>query len=392
MNPLRHSYMAFRSALDILSLRSLAPLKQPCYKENKGALSILADHIIGVARHGAVERGYWMYNFHKKPRKEQKAYIDYVSFMSKRNELNMHPKVTFTTGEKFNYICLLRDKFLFGRLLSQLGFPVAEDILLLDGKNSELKEIHNLNTASRSLDCIVDYEFDAFCKIVSGECGRGVFKLACRDGRLSGEVSSVDELKSLIGKSMFILQKRLTQHNEINRIYPRSINTIRLITCMSADGHTVTPLPAVIRFGANGNVVDNWAAGGLIVAIDEKGYLKGNGIYEFPVNGVIETAVHPDTKIRFDGIKIPFYDKAIETACNLHRYIYGIPCIGWDIAITENGVAFIEGNDNFEITLNQAAHGGLKNKWIESIGVIPPRKLIDIQAHTFSNLCMTQAA
>lgn len=176
------------------------------------------------------------------------------------------------------------------------------------------------------------------------------------------------ELKQVIGDSLCVLQNRLYQHESLNKIYAKSINTMRLITCRKEDGK-VSSLPAVLRFGANGNTVDNWAAGGLIVGVDKNGVLFGNGYYEFPIEDRIECEVHPDTGIRFAGIDVPFYKEAVNMACELHSYLYGIPCIGWDIAFTPDGPVFIEGNDNFEITLNQCAHGGLKKEWLQSIGI-----------------------
>ena len=42
-----------------------------------------------------------------------------------------------------------------------------------------------------------------------------------------------------------------------------------------------------------------------------------------------------------------------------------IHSIGWDIAFTENGPIFIEGNDNWEITGIQATNGGMKELFQE---------------------------
>lgn len=44
--------------------------------------------------------------------------------------------------------------------------------------------------------------------------------------------------------------------------------------------------------------------------------------------------------------------EAIEVVIKAHREFHGIRSIGWDVAITENGPCFIEGNDNWEISLN----------------------------------------
>ena len=61
------------------------------------------------------------------------------------------------------------------------------------------------------------------------------------------------------------------------------------------------------------------------------------------------------------------YREAVELACRAHRSLYGIRTIGWDVAISDNGPVFIEGNDNWEISLNQACDRPLRKDWEEVI-------------------------
>ena len=51
---------------------------------------------------------------------------------------------------------------------------------------------------------------------------------------------------------------------------------------------------------------------------------------------------------------------------SFHQKISYIWSIGWDVAITPDGPLFIEGNDNWEITLHQTENG-LKERWNEFI-------------------------
>ena len=110
-----------------------------------------------------------------------------------------------------------------------------------------------------------------------------------------------------------------------------------------------------------GSSVDNWAKGGVFVGIDmENGRLMDIGFLK-PKYGT-SVKEHPDTKIKFSGYQIPFYKEAEEMAARLHKYLYRCHSVGWDIAITENGPMFIEGNGWWEISLIQAVHGGLKKQ------------------------------
>ena len=74
------------------------------------------------------------------------------------------------------------------------------------------------------------------------------------------------------------------------------------------------------------------------------------------------TQEHPDTQIKFKGFEIPFYKEAEALAIKLHHYLYRCHSIGWDIAITEKGPVFIEGNGWWEISMPQAVHGGLRKE------------------------------
>ena len=57
----------------------------------------------------------------------------------------------------------------------------------------------------------------------------------------------------------------------------------------------------------------------------------------------------------------------MKLACRDHRRFYGIRTIGWDVANSNNGLVFIEGNDNWEISLNQACDTPLRKDWKEVI-------------------------
>lgn len=361
MHPLRKAYTFGRSLIDVLTLRTIKEAGNPAFQPNKGKSGIWLDHLQEVFSQGTVERGYWMYGFYNKTRSEQEGYMPYLPFMIGRNDRNLHPNVTYSNGERFNYLCLLRDKFIFQQLIQSLGFPIPRQLFLIDaGRGVILSGLSG--DKEQPVEKILDHDFSGYFKIVSGECGGGVFKVDCTDGKLSGDVSSLDELKSLMGKGIFIVQETITQHPALSALYPGSVNTIRLITYRNDCGD-VSNLPAVLRVGAHGMKVDNWAQGGLAIWINNDGLLKGEGHYEWPVNGKMTETKHPDTGIVFDGYPIPYLTEAVSQASRLHRLVYGVPFIGWDIAITSEGPVFIEGNDNFEISLIQAACGGLKPLW-----------------------------
>jgi hypothetical protein len=202
---------------------------------------------------------------------------------------------------------------------------------------------------------------DAFAKPSDGQLGNGIFSLKIMQNKISidGKETSKDEVLNLLLSADYLIQERITQHPQISLLNSSTINSIRLQTVMDKDGN-VHSFGAGLRIGRKGSSVDNWAKGGVFVGIDmDKGKLKEIGFLK-PQYGT-SVKEHPDTKIVFKDYVIPYYKEAEELAVKLHKYMYRCHSVGWDIAITENGPVFIEGNGLWEISLLQAVHGGLKN-------------------------------
>lgn len=181
---------------------------------------------------------------------------------------------------------------------------------------------------------------------------------------------SSDEAQSFLVKILkqenYLVQTLVIQHDQISRLYDKSINTLRLITVYDAEQQQAVPLSAVLRVGAHGNVVDNWAQGGLAIGIDmATGKLHKYGFYKHGFG--TKVTCHPDTLVEFDGYDLPFFQEALQQACDLHKHLHNIVVIGWDIAITPQGPMFIEGNDNMEVSINQETNGGLKKALLKHV-------------------------
>ena len=121
---------------------------------------------------------------------------------------------------------------------------------------------------------------------------------------------------------------------------------------------------AVLRAGTGRRFTDNWNTGGIIVRVDlETGRLAGKGLFK-PTFG-LSTAVHPDTGVPLDGFEIPHLTRAVQLVRELHRFFYGLHSIGWDIAITEDGPIVIEGNDDWDGSLQMALEDRFRERFLE---------------------------
>lgn len=144
-----------------------------------------------------------------------------------------------------------------------------------------------------------------------------------------------------------VVEQFVKQHPDINKITDASLNTIRVVT-ISSNTKPVTPdgkkfdiAYAAFRMGGGTAIVDNFHSGGICAVINkETGEIETDA-----VDGMGKVfAVHPMTKTKIKGFKIPFFKEAldmVEKACT-EREIEGY--LGWDVAISEDGPELIEVN------------------------------------------------
>lgn len=267
--------------------------------------------------------------------------------MKTRNRLNL--------SSPFNSSCLLRNKFYFGVYADAIGLKTPKNIALCRDKKVLLMQEKKIVGTEEFLKSL-ENKCDFFIKGIDGECGAEVFHLTFLDGKfiLGSKPLSIGELKSFLEKGTYIFQERFFQHKVLSSIYPKSVNTIRIVTvCKDSEVHV---LPPVLRIGAMGNEVDNYTRGGVIVEIElETGRLTKFGKRKQGYGEMSE--VHPDTGFRYEGVEIPFWKEVVEQVKYFHKMLFNLHSIGWDVAIAEDGPYFIEGNDNWEIPLVQMTKG-----------------------------------
>lgn len=328
--------------------KMLKVIDSPSYfpeKERKTRLVRFAENTAWLLKYHEANCFYNLYGLDIKEKADADTYVDYLSFMRSRDRANK------TKDCWDNQAVLLRDKHLFYKYMKANGLSVPEVFAVTENGrlfNSEFEEI--------PIDSLSEQK-DYFVKDQKGECGSFVV-----------HVKDFDDFTAKweqIRQRTCIFQKSIKQSREMDVINSGAINTLRIVT-VNKNGK-VYVLSAILRVGTQktGNV-DNWAKGGLAVGVRDDGYLKQFGFYK-PGYG-LKTDVHPDSGVKFSEFKVPQWEEACEAAVRAHRTLHGIGSIGWDIAITDDGPCFIEGNDNWEISLNQGADRGLKKDWLEATG------------------------
>jgi len=330
----------------------------------KSKFRILVDLLWLLLRRQEVEVHYYFYGLDRAGGEKLSAYFTNNEFRKVRDRFNARRIGLSTrkdsTGRSADGSILLRHKLVFSQYLKGLGIPTPEVEACGFGNSLYWFDSGRIT----GLDELQRRDLDVFLKDNQVDMGQRVFPLSSRAGRveLAGEQVQPEDIRRQTGIGQdFMLQRRVKQHPAVAEIHPSSVNTIRMATVATPNGPKV--LRASLRVGAGGDHRDNWSTGGLVIGIDlEAGTLMRYGLYA-PKFGN-RTDQHPDSGVRFLGRSMPFLTEAMEMACLLHRFMWGIGTIGWDIAITPDGPSFIEGNDEYAAQTVQGPAGGMREEFM----------------------------
>ena len=190
-------------------------------------------------------------------------------------------------------------------------------------------------------------------KNVAGNCGKGV-------QIVDSAVTKTEDIIVLARENNLTLaEEYISQHSDLMRLSPSGLNTVRVFTQMVGD--EVVILGTRLRISVN-SIVDNLAAGNMAAVIDEKtGVLTKAAVYSDITKK--PASFHPVTKVAIVGFQVPLWDEALEKVKAIALHNKENRSVGWDIAITDNGVDFIEGNHDWCKLVYQLPDGkGLKTE------------------------------
>ncbi|MCH5319674.1 MAG: hypothetical protein J1E38_08220 [Paramuribaculum sp.] len=320
--------------------------------QEKHKLRIFFDQFINILKFGHVDTFYYLYGLNLKNFRNKKNFVHYNLFSKRRKLLNW--------SSPSNSSVILRNKLYFGIFAKAIGVKTPLNIISINDGN-----ILDLNTSQPiTLDNFIqNYKGTYFCKPLDGECGYGIFKLSLTGEKvlINNVDSTKEELQKLVENKQYIVQTAINQHPIQSSLHKESINTLRLVTVRDLKTQEIKVFPSMLRIGTGKNVVDNTSKGGIAVGFDLKtGRLNEFGLQK-PEFGT-RTNVHPDSGIIFKDYYIPFLNEAVDKAKFFHSFL-DLHSVGWDIAITENGPVFIEGNDRWEINGPQSCNGGLMEEF-----------------------------
>lgn len=241
--------------------------------------------------------------------------------------------------------------------LSSLGLPVSQNLGYISNGLLFIQSIdHKANTERDIITYATSHDVSWFVKPVGLCCGRGAFSLKSVRGNISIDGNLLTDKRSLPIdiQNTYIVETYIEQCSEAAAVYSNSVNTLRIVTVLKEK--KIDIYEVIWRIGCEGKSVDNFSSGGIVLGVDKEGRCKKYGFREIKWGHIYEK--HPDTKVRFEGMHVPFFKEACTLAMKGHGLTHGGSIIAWDIALTTNGPIIVECNEG---TFNSTDMGQIVN-------------------------------
>lgn len=290
------------------------------------------DLITYIAEENKVKKAKVYFDFFLNAATRGIGYVDYL----KGNYINLSNEEKKNYLTKRNYVRLVKylnkrgyqmifhDKIVFNRIFKDY---IGRDFI-------DIREV-----GYKGFKKFVTGKENVFAKKHNSFGGDGVKKV-----NLAGEDLKV-LFNQLYNNKQYLIEDTLIQNEYLDWINPKAVNNVRLVTLLK-DGEVYVVFKT-LRINAGSEEVIS--CHDIYMTLDDEGNVLGN-VVDDECNIYKK---HPVTGFKFKGAKIPHMDKALELVKSAAKLVPEMRWIGWDVAITEDGAAIIEGNNYPSFGLHQ---------------------------------------
>jgi hypothetical protein len=304
----------------------------------------LGDQIWLYVKAGVLPPWYYIYELHRHPvKRAARSFIQRCECKEGVPALfkDMKPPASELT-----------DKAEFARWCEARGIPTVPVIAVVreDGVDG-----------LRSLDQLA---VDLFVKPVAGKGGRGAQRWdylgdglhRSSDGKELDTIGMLFSIAAASWSGRRLIQPRIRNHPDLDPLNNGALATVRALTCLDESGEPEL-LGAVLRMAIGHNhVVDNLHAGGIAAAVD-----LATGRLGLASNLGMDCSLgwldrHPSSGAQIEGFRLPFWDEFRPFTERTHSAFSDRILIGWDVAITPDGLIVVEGNGAPDLDIMQRAY------------------------------------
>jgi hypothetical protein len=197
---------------------------------------------------------------------------------------------------------------------------------------------------------------DLFCKWTNLYRGKGAECWLFEDGAY---IDMQSQTQTMTGAKLvqhfekksrelpLIVQERVHPHVELEPFTTGALPTSRLVTGRFP-GEDPQPICATLKMPCGDAVVDNLSSADNVVApVDVNSGTLGTAITRKPNELGNRIHAHPDTGAQINGHKLLSWGEIVNLAISTHGKLRGIPFVGWDITLTQEGPMIIEPNNGW---------------------------------------------
>lgn len=298
----------------------------------KSKFEIQRDILHSIFKYNISILEYFQFGFVSKSHKERNTYAG-TGFMFEFQKV-MNPNSNRS---------ILENKALFMREFENVS---GRTFITLDDLHFDKEKV---------LDFIKTLGDKVVLKPSHGGCGKNLHII-------KSEGIDYEKLSKLMKeKNVDLAEEFVNQHEDLMRLSPSGLNTIRIITQVDNENR-VNLIGARLRISVN-NQIDNLAAGNIVTNINiNSGIVTSHGFYSDITKEPV--SIHPKTKIKLEGFKIPFWKESINLALlSAEKVKFQNKSVGWDIGISQSGPILVEGNHDWcKLVWQLPAGKGLKKE------------------------------
>ena len=172
------------------------------------------------------------------------------------------------------------------------------------------------------------------------------------DGELYDPPALVHLLRERSVDVPYLLQPRLVNVPSLQPLCENTLGTVRAIT-VSVSGESPVHVGSLLRIPLRDTPIDNFSAGGVAAPVGAETGRLGPAVSKALDLAAGDHAVHPRTGHPIAGVALPQWEEVVDVAVRAHGVYPGLPIVGWDIAVSTDGVVLVEGNSNPSILTAQ---------------------------------------
>jgi hypothetical protein len=258
------------------------------------------------------------------------------------------------------YNGLLDDKEMFGLIMRHFA-KVPNTLAVV--RNGRLMWRDGAAETDRRVVDLIRREKKVFVKPTDGVGGERARLLEYKDSEYWQNARIIDPEsleRQVLESSSALISEYVQQGAYANRLFPGTVNTIRILTMLDPTSGTPFIAGAVQRVGRAESVpVDNFSSGGLVCSIDlDTGRLGKGKLTHLPAQWQDR---HPDTGLVFEDQIIPNWDAIRSEVLGIAASLPMLSYVAWDIAVLDDGISIIEANGWSALSIFQMREPMLKD-------------------------------